>query len=114
MWLNNRVVEWFHISRDVLAAMREEVAALRAERDSLKLQLNATNNQMTWICAQINLLQAERAEFIAKIYGIKAPAVPEIQHTTPLNKILPRMGELGFQHIDEDTAKSLGIDHLIS
>ena len=77
MWVPKEVADWFRISKDSVDALREELAAVRAERDQLKLQLATTQNNFDWVKTQINQLQVENKTLIAKAYGIHVP-IPEL------------------------------------
>src|SRR3990167_1634158 len=104
MWLSNQIVSMFQISKEAVEALREHLAAIRAERDSLKLQLSVSQNHFDWLRMRVNALEIERAQLIQKAYGITTP-VPEITRTrTPGIDLNPDL----FNDIGEDMAKKLG------
>lgn len=105
MWVPSSVVDWFHISRQTVEALREEAAALRAERDTLKLQLATSQNHFDWLRVRVNSLELERVQLIEKAYGIKIPA-PEIAHApnSPID-----MTSFSFEDMGDDLAKKLGL-----
>ena len=104
MWVPSQVVDWFHISRDAVEALREDNSALRAERDSLKSQLLATQTNFNWLTTRINALEVERAQLIEKAYGIKIP-VPEIVRTPSQHELV---NPFSFEDMGDDMAKKLG------
>ena len=84
MWVPKEVADWFRISKDSVDALREELAAVRAERDHLRIQLATTQNNFDWVKTQINQLQVENKSLMAKAYGISVP-VPELVRRTESN-----------------------------
>lgn len=111
MWLPSKIYDLLQLSKDNADALRTELAVCRAERDLLRSQLAVANSQFDWLRLIVNQLEIERASLLEKSSGIKTP-IPEIQATP--RKPFPKIGELAFQHIDEETAKTLGIEHLLS
>ncbi len=112
MWLSSKFVDLFSISKETVSSLREDLAAVRAERDTLKFQLQVSQNQFDWLRVQVNTLQAERAALIDRAYGIKVPS-PEIVRTAKPD--ISKLGDLtGFEHVDEETAERLGIKHLLA
>lgn len=105
MWVPSAVVDWFHISKQAVDSLREDLAAIRAERDMLKVQLATSQNHFDWLRIRINALETERAQLIEKAYGIKVP-IPEL--VRPPTSPLDLNADL-FSDIGEDAAKSLGM-----
>ena len=105
MWVPHAVIDWFHISKETVDALREDLAAVRAERDSIKLQLATSTNHFDWLRIRINTLEVERAQLIEKAYGIKIP-VPEI--VRPNVNPLELNADL-FNDIGDNAAKTLGM-----
>jgi predicted nuclease with TOPRIM domain len=106
MWVPAKVVDWFHISKQTVESQREELAAVRAERDSLRLQLAASQNHFDWLRIRVNSLEIERAQLIEKAYGIKIP-VPEIAHTIAPTQDMAN--QFSFDDMGDDMAKKLGL-----
>ena len=104
MWLSNQLVSMFQISKDSVEALRVDLAATRAERDALKLQLTVSQNHFDWLKMRVNSLEIERAQLIEKAYGIRTP-VPEIVRTRQQG---PDLNPDIFNDIGEDMAKKLG------
>lgn len=112
MWLSSKFIDLFSISKETVSTLREDLAATRAERDTLKFQLQVAQNQFDWLRVQVNTLQAERAALIDRAYGIRVPAPEILRKASP---DIPKLGDLSsFEHVDEDTAKRLNIEHLLS
>jgi predicted phage tail protein len=109
MWLPTKAFDLFRISRDTVDAQREELAALRAERDGLKAQLSVTNANFEWLRVRINSLEAERAQLIKKAYGIDVP-VPEIVRTPRIaGTDMLGLNSALFEDVGETAAKELGL-----
>lgn len=105
MWLPKTAFDLFKISRDTVDAQREELAQVRAERDSLKAQLATTQANFEWIRTRVNQLEIERAQLIEHQFGIKT-AIPEISRTTSKD-FLTFNSDL-FEDVGDDKAKELG------
>lgn len=112
MWLSSKVFELFQVSKDTVSSLREDVAVLRAERSLLTEQLSKAQIVQDWLRMQVNTLQLERTALLEKAYGIKLPA-PEIVRTPTMGEE-SKLSDFGFDHIDEESAKRLGIAHLLS
>lgn len=114
MWIPKSIFDLFSISKDAVDGQREELAALRSERDSLVRELATTKANFSWATLRINALEMERAALLEKAYGIKV-AAPAILHAPPANSPqLQDLNSFSFDHVDELTATKLGIGHLLS
>ena len=80
MWVPKEVADWFRISKDSVDALREELSAVKAERDAVKLQLSVTQNNFDWVRMQINQLQAENKALMSRAYGIQVPTPELVRH----------------------------------
>jgi predicted nuclease with TOPRIM domain len=105
MWIPKSVLDWFQISKDVVADLREELAATRSERDLLKLQLTTSQSNFSWLTTRVNVLEVERAQLLEKAYGIKT-VVPEIVKTSGKN--LDFSSAL-FDDVGDEEAKKQGL-----
>ena len=106
MFIPKEIVNWItSVKLDEAPKLREENAALRAERDALKHQLSATQFQSDWFRIQINSLQVERSALYEKLYGIQIPA-PELVKTPVASPI--KVDEFNFDDIGDEIAKKLG------
>lgn len=109
MIVSKSALELFHISQDTITAQREELAAIRVERDSLKSQLATAKANFDWLAQRVNGLEIERAQLIRKAYGIDVP-VPEIVRTAqqlPSNAVLKLDTSL-FEDMGDQAAKEQG------
>ena len=113
MWVPSKLFELFAFSKENLSAMREDLAALRAERDLLKLQLGVSQNTLDWLRMQVNSLQFERVALMEKAHGIRVPAptLTRLEEERPeapasLEKALDA---LSFDDLGDDLAKRLGL-----
>ena len=107
MWVPKAVADWFQISKESVDALREELAATKAERDVLRNQLTFTQVNFDWLRIQTNALQMERTALMEKAYGIKIPA-PEIVQSMPKNDPTFDPKQFSFEDMGEDLAKRLG------
>ena len=107
MWLPTKAFDLFKISRDTVDAQREELAAIKAERDGLKTQLATTQANFEWIRTRVNQLEIERAQLIEKAYGIKTP-VPEIARSQTVKDFLGFNSNL-FEDMGDEKAKEAGL-----
>ena len=105
MWLSNKLVGMFQISKDTVETLREELSSVRAERDALKLQAAVNQTHFDWLRTKINGLELERAGLLEKAYNIRLP-VPEIVRA-PTAAFDPR--EFSFEDLGDDFAKKLGM-----
>lgn len=106
MWIPKTVVSWLDVSLDTVQELKKEVAVLKAENAQLRNDLQATRINADWFRLKVNDLEATNKGLMEKAYGIKLP-VPEIvrvQETPPY-----KLPEALFEHIDEETAKQLGM-----
>lgn len=112
MWVSAKFYDLLQLSKDTATSQREDLALLRAERDLLRDQLAKADIFNDWLRVQINSLQFERTGLIEKAYGIRVPT-PEITKA-PSTRDETALSQFGFDHIDDDMAKKLGIAHLLS
>lgn len=105
MFVTKSALELFHISRDTVDSLREELAAANAELTATRTALATTQANFEWIRSRVNVLEVERAQLIEKAYGIKSP-VPEIARSS-----YPKL-ELDsalFDDIGDKAAKEMGL-----
>ena len=77
MWISNKVIELFKISKETIDSQKEDLSTLRLENLNLKVQLANTQANFNWLTTRVNVLEVERAQLIERAYGIKT-IVPEI------------------------------------
>lgn len=107
MWVSSKFSDWFHVSQEAVQSLREELAATKAERDTLKLQAAVDRINFDWLRVRVNSLEVEKVALIEKAYSIKLPA-PEIARTPVIGQEA-RMDEFSFQDIGEDLARKFGL-----
>jgi hypothetical protein len=120
MWVPKQVIEWFSsmknvaevnaaVSVEAISGYREQLAAVMAERDALKLQAAVNQTNFDWLRFKVNSLEAERAALIELAYKIKLP-VPEIAHTQPpMDPSFDPRNFTGFEDVGEAFAKHMGL-----
>ena len=104
MWVPEKFRSWFEVSKEAVESQREELAAVRADRDALKLQLAVSQNNFDWLRLRVNTLEVERAQLIQKAYGFSTP-IPEVTRT-PVNPI--ELNSTLFEDVGSKMAKDLG------
>lgn len=111
MFVPKTLIDWITtVKLDEAPKLREENAALRAERDTLKLELAKSHFTQDWFRMQINTLQLERTALLNKAYSINVPAPELIQA-----RVLPREDEpkiptaMDFEDMGDSLAKKLGL-----
>lgn len=108
MWVPKAVLDWFQISKNSYDDLRQELSAVRAEKDILKSQLAVSQNQFDWLRLRVNTLEIERAELIKKCYGIDAP-VPAIVRQPKSEDVEPFLNSDLFNDVGDEKAKKLGL-----
>lgn len=106
MWLSSKIFSILEVAKDSVDSLRAENAALRVERDLLKLQLANSQNHFDWLRIRVNSLETERGQLIEKAYGIRIP-VPEIAKTQ--NAVRPELTPDIFNDMGDDLAKEFGL-----
>lgn len=106
MWLSKQVVDFFKISQESFQGLREDLAALRAERDALKQQVTSANLVNDWLRMKVNTLEAERTQLLDKAYGIKV-AAPQLVKAPVMTK--EKLDEFTFDDIGEQVARTMGL-----
>ena len=110
MWLSPKIFSILEVAKESVDSIREELAATRAERDSLKAQLSIAQNNAEWIRKQINMLQFERTALLQKAYGISVPTPEIVQTFAPQTKADAMTGDMSiFDDIGDEVAKKLGL-----
>lgn len=105
MWVSDKVVGLFQISKDTVDALREELGIIHAERDILKSQLLTAQSNFSWLTTRINALEAERAQLLKKAYNVEIP-FPEIVRTHGIpTDITPSI----FEDMDDEQARKIGL-----
>lgn len=106
MWLSPKIFSILEVAKEAVQDLREELAAVKAERDVLSKQLIVAQTNMDWMRIKVNSLEAERPGLIEKAFDIKLPSVPEILRTP---RTQPDFNPAPFADIGEDLAKVLGM-----
>lgn len=80
MWLSDKLTGLLDLNVEETRRLRTDLAAVRAERDSLKTQV-ATNAVMNdWLRMRVNSLEFEKSALMMKAFNVRMPA-PEIVRT---------------------------------
>lgn len=110
MWLSEKLVTLFEISRDTVQDLKTEVATLKALNAQLQADLTSTRITSDWLRHKINDLEAQNKGLLEKAYNVKLP-IPVIERAAPTPNPYKLPLAL-FEHIDEDTAKALGAENV--
>ncbi|HYF37211.1 MAG TPA: hypothetical protein VD994_18060 [Prosthecobacter sp.] len=104
--MSKALVGMFEISKTTVESLREELSAVRAERDALKTQSMTDRIMNDWLRSRVNALEAENKALIERAYDIRLP-VPELIRTNPkADEILKPIDIFG--DIGEDLARAMG------
>jgi hypothetical protein len=106
MWFPKAAREWFDISLSTITAQREELAAVKAERDCLQKELTSTQITCDWLRLQLNQLQAERRALLEKAYNITLPTPQLVRHS---DLPTPELKDFSFEDVGEAAARALGL-----
>mgnify|MGYP001490952212 CR=1 len=78
MWIPNSLLALFNINKETVDELRSSVAVLDAQNTLLERELTAVKINSDWLRFQVNQLNSERVQLMAKAYpGLVLPA-PEI------------------------------------
>ena len=80
MWLSEKLTSLLDLNVSETKRLREDLAAVRAERDALKLQSSIAQNNFEWARSRMNTLEMEKAALMAKAFGVQLH-VPEVVRT---------------------------------
>ncbi len=80
MWLSEKLNSLLELNVEEVKRLREDLAAVRAERDALKVQASVAQNNFEWARNRLNSLELEKAALLAKAFNVTVP-VPEIVRT---------------------------------
>lgn len=108
MWISQKLVSLFEISRDTVQELRIEVQGLKLANEMLYRELTSTKITSDWLRVKVNDLEVTNKALMEKAYNVKLP-VPQVvrANETPVSPY--KLPEALFEHIDDATAKSLGI-----
>ena len=80
MWLSEKLTSLLELNVDETKRLREDLAAVRAERDTLKVQAAVAQANSEWCRVRVNTLEYEKSALLAKAFNVHVPA-PEIVRT---------------------------------
>ena len=107
MWMSNRLVGILEVAKESVDDLREQLAAIKAERDLLKDQLRVAQVNLDWLRLNYNTLQMERAQLLQTAHGISVP-VPQIQRKMEFDPAFDP-NNFGFDDLGDEAAKKLGL-----
>lgn len=106
MFVPKALIDWITtVKLDEGNKLREELAAIRAERDAIKTELIGAKLNSDWLRMQVNTLQLERTALMEKVYNIKVPA-PEIVRQHVRDAVDPK--DFSFDDMGDEVAKRFG------
>ena len=106
MWLSSKIFSILEVSKESVDSLRQELSAIRAERDTLKHQLTVTQTQFDWLRLRVNQLEFERAQLLEKATGVKT-TIPEIIRQP--SQVDNMINAFSFEDVGDDVAKKLGL-----
>jgi predicted nuclease with TOPRIM domain len=77
MWLSEKLTSLLDLNVEETRRLREELAAVRAERDALRHTSDIAQNNFEWARNRLNSLELEKAALLAKAFKVHIP-VPEL------------------------------------
>lgn len=80
MWLSDKLRTLLELNVEEVKRLREELAAVRAERDVYKVQAAIAQNNFDWTRNRCNSLEYERSALLQKAFNVNIPA-PNIVRT---------------------------------
>lgn len=109
MFVSDKVVSLFQIAKDTVDTLRQDLATVRAERDSLKQQLLVAQTNFDWLRVRMNQVEFENKALMERAYGIKVP-VPEITRVLPQIPADPAYDAKSFSLDDmgDEMARKMG------
>ena len=116
MWISNRVADWVSdlkkdadqtadVAKQAFSELREDLAAVRAERDALKNQLATLQTNFDWLRLQWNQMQFENKALLERAYGVRVPT-PELARKADQSQF--NLQDL-FNDVGDETAHTLGL-----
>jgi predicted nuclease with TOPRIM domain len=110
MFIPKAVFDLFRISKESVETLREEIASVKAERDTLQRQTTHLQTSFDWLRLRVNALEVERAQLIERAYGIK-PIVPEISRASSndFKRTLEQMSTALFTDMGDEEARKQGL-----
>lgn len=112
MFVSDKLIGLFQVAKDTVDTLRTEAAAAHAEISALRQELAGLRATNEWMRHKINGLEVERAALFNRAFNTNIPA-PEIV-AAPTDAIKQTLTNLNFDHIDDETARKLGIESLLS
>lgn len=117
MWIPAKVLDWFESLKEssdtaisiniaLVNDLRQELTAVKTERDILRNQLLVTQTNFDWLRMKVNQLEMERAALMSKAYDIQVPA-PEIARTPIVDPTLDPKN-FSFEDLGDSLAKKFG------
>lgn len=80
MWLSDKLRSLLELNVEEVKRLREELAAVRAERDVYKIEAKIAQNNFEWTRTRVNSLEYERSALLQKAFNVNIPA-PNIVRT---------------------------------
>ena len=81
MWVSEKLVNLFQLSKETVDDLKEECRTLRSENMLLQTQLSANRVMTDWLRGRVNTLEMEKGALLAKAFNVNIP-VPEIVRTS--------------------------------
>lgn len=112
MFVSDKLISLFEIAKDTVDDLRIKLATAQAENIALKLSMEGLKTTNEWMRHKINGLEVERTALFNIAYGTTLPA-PEIVGA-PRQTAQQTLAQVNFDHIDDEVARKLGIENLLS
>ncbi len=119
MWISSKVADWVtslqkaadinaEATKGAIQDLREELVAVRTERDVLRQELTAAKLSADWLRLRFNQLEMENKQLLQKAYNITLPA-PALQRieTSKAADSFENVSAL-FDDVGDEVARKLG------
>ena len=108
MFVSDKAFSWFKVSQEAFEYLRQENAALKAERDALKSETTSLRIASDWLRAKVNQLEIERSSLISQAYGIHTP-VPQLARQPVLDPVQQSLKDFSFDDVGDQVARIMGL-----
>jgi chromosome segregation ATPase len=118
MFISSKVADWVtslqkaadvnaEATKSAIQDLREELVAIRTERDILRQELTAAKLSADWLRLRFNQLEMENKQLLQKAYNITLPA-PALQRVSPQVADPFEKASALFEDVGDEMARKLG------
>lgn len=119
MWVPSVAIQYFdrivatseknaEAAWSTVEGLRQDLAALRAENQALRSDLQSARVTGDWLRVKVNQLEMQNTALMEKAYQIKLPVAPEIVRVPTTREARP-WENFSFDDIGDQAAAALGL-----